>query len=221
MALTQQLHTNFFINFWECVDALDEHGLTVDYVMLDGASTNRAFMNMLLNDRARGSDYTTIDIYNLDHKVFILQDSKHVIKRIRNSIESSKMANRAAPGRHLSLDDQPIVWEHFEEAYAFNQQSGLRIHRHLTKEHIELTSASKMRNRLAEQVLDKDMLFLMKSYQATVNEPERLSATIQLLEKTSVLVEFFGDTRPICDPWDKRVNQLSAEPISYTSAKFS
>ena len=197
-----------FINFWECVDALDEHGFTVDYVMLDGASTNRAFMNMLLNDRARGSDYTTTDIYNIDHKVFIIQDSKHVIKRIRNSIESSKMANRAAPGRHLSLDDQPIVWEHFEDAYAFNQQSGLRIHRHLTKEHIELTSASKMRNRLAEQVLDKDMLFLMKSYQATVNEPERLSATIQLLEKTSVLVEFFGDTRPICDPWDKRVKEL-------------
>ena len=68
---------------------------------------------------------------------------------------------------------------------------------HLTKDHIELTSASKMRNRLAEQVLDKDMLFLMKSYQATLNDPERLSATIQLLEKTSVLVELFGDTRPI------------------------
>ena len=25
-----------FINFWDCVDALDEHGFTVDYVMFDG-----------------------------------------------------------------------------------------------------------------------------------------------------------------------------------------
>ena len=197
-----------FINFWECVDAFDEHGFIVDYVILDGAATNRAFMNMLLNDNARGSNYTTKDIYNIGHDVFVIQDSKHVIKRIRNSIESSKLGNRAAPGRHLVLNDQPIVWEHFEAAYAFNQLSGLRVHRHLTKEHIELTSASKLRNRLAEQVLDKDMLFLMRSYQATLNEPEKLSATVQLLEKTSLLVELFGDTRPVYDPSDERVIRL-------------
>ena len=111
---------HFFINFWECVDALDEHGFIVGYVMLDGALTNRAFMNMLLDDDVSGSDFTTRDIYNLDHKVFVIQDSKHVIKIISNSIEASKLANRAAPGRHLTLEDQPIVWEHFEEAYAFN-----------------------------------------------------------------------------------------------------
>ena len=76
---------------------------------------------MLLDDDVSGSDYTTRDFYNLDHKVFVIQDSKHVIKRIRNSLEASKLANRAALGRHLTLEDQPIVWEHFEAAYAFNQ----------------------------------------------------------------------------------------------------
>ena len=77
-----------------------------------------------------------------------------------------------------------------------------------TKEDIELTSSSKMRNPLAEQVLDKDMMFLMKSYQATLNDQERLSATIQPLENTSPLVDLFRDTRPIRDPTDKRFSQL-------------
>lgn len=197
-----------FINFWECVDALDEHGFTVDYVMLDGAATNRAFMNMLLGGNARAAKYITKDIYNIEHQVFVIQDSKHVIKRIRNSIEASKLANKSSPGRHLTIFDKPVVWEHFEAAYAFNTQSGFRIHRYLTKEHIDLTSTSKMRNRLAEQVLDKDMLFLMKSYQATLDDPERLSSTIDLLHNTSVLVDIFRDTRPITDPNDARLNQL-------------
>ena len=55
-----------------------------------------------------------------------------------------------------------------------------------------------MRNNLATQVLEWDMLYLMKSYQATVQEPERLSATAKLLENTSVLIEFCIDTnRPV------------------------
>ena len=65
---TQQQHTKFFKNFWECVDALDEHGFVTDYAMLDGASTNRAFMNMLLPDGCRASKYTTRDIFDLDHQ---------------------------------------------------------------------------------------------------------------------------------------------------------
>ena len=66
-----------------------------------------------------------------------------------------------------------------------------------------------MRNKPAEQGLDRDMLFLIKSYQATLDDPERLSAaTVQLLEHSSVLVEIFRDTRPISDTMDKRFDQL-------------
>jgi hypothetical protein len=38
-----------------------------------------------------------------------------------------------------------------------------------------------MRNQLAIDVLDKNMLFLMKSYQATLQDPERLSSAISSL----------------------------------------
>ena len=65
-----------------------------------------------------------------------------------------------------------------------------------------------MRNRLAEQVLDKDMLFLVKSYQATLDQPEVLASTVQFLENTSVLVDIFTDRRPICETTDRRLQQL-------------
>ena len=46
-------------------------------------------------------------------------------------------------------------------------QRGLRIHYKLTKEHIELTGANKMRKKLAKDVLSKSMLYLMQIYQST------------------------------------------------------
>ena len=52
-----------------------------------------------------------------------------------------------------------------------------------------MTGASKMRNKLVEQVLNKEMLFLMQTYQATLKDPERLAATIESLKFTSVLVD--------------------------------
>lgn len=130
-ATTHQL----FINFWELVDALDEHDFVVDYVMFDGASTNRSFMNMLLNDNAKALDFTAKDIYNSDHKIFVIQDVKHVIKKIRNNLEASRGKNKGVPGRYLILNGKPVVWDHIEEAFNFNTQLGFRIHRHLTREH--------------------------------------------------------------------------------------
>ena len=75
----------------------------VDYVMLDGASTNRAFMNMLLGGNARAAKYIIKDIYSIEHQIFVIQVSKHVIKRIRNSIEASELANKSSPGRNLTI----------------------------------------------------------------------------------------------------------------------
>jgi hypothetical protein len=50
------------------------------------------------------------------------------------------------------------------ECFNFNFQNGFGIHKKLTEDHFTLTPASKMRNQLAIDVLDKNMLFLMKSY---------------------------------------------------------
>jgi hypothetical protein len=65
-----------------------------------------------------------------------------------------------------------------------------------------------MRNHLAEEVLNSEMLHLMELYKETLGHAElKLSATIELLKCTSVLVKNFRDKRPITNISDARIQQ--------------
>ena len=56
-----------------------------------------------------------------------------------------------------------ILWEHFVNVFEYDQgEMSLSYHEKLTLNHFQLDPASKMRNKLAEDVLDKNMLNLMK-----------------------------------------------------------
>ena len=189
-ASTHQL----YLTLWECIDELDEIGITVDYLMFDGASTNRSLTALLLNENRRDQKFMAKNIYDNTQTIHIIQDPKHVIKKLRNNVQSSSVEHKSSPGRYLVCKGKSIVWEHWEEAFNFNYQRGLRIHNKLTKDHINLTGANKMRNKLAELVLNRDMLYLMQSYQSTLEHHERLSSTIEFLQNTSFLVEFFRTT---------------------------
>jgi hypothetical protein len=80
------------------------------------------------------------------------------------------------------------------------------VHHKLTQEHIFLTPEAKMRNHLAEDILNSDMLHLMELYQKNLgNEGAFLNATIELLKCTSVLINFCRDPRPITDTSDDRL----------------
>ena len=195
-ATTHQL----YMQVWDVIEQIEARGFCIDYVMMDGGSANRSLMSLILGENPRDQGFTTPNVFDFTRSISLVQDIKHCFKKIRNGIESSKLENQSSKkGRFLKLDGQPIVWEHFEGAFDFNTQSGLRIHRHLTKEHVTLTPSNKMRNNLATQVLDKDMLYLMKAYQASLPQPEKLGSTVNLLESTSTLVEFFMDqNRPVC-----------------------
>jgi hypothetical protein len=204
-ATAHQLYTSF----WDCVDQLDNHGFTVDYIMADGASTNRSFTSMLFPGKPRDMDYEFSDVFR-EHRISAIQDIMHVLKKTRNNIEASKADNKTKNGRYLVLNDKSIIWEHWEECFRYNIQNGFAIHSKLTDEHIVLTPASKMRNQLAIQVLNKDMLYLMKAYQATLCEPERLASSVLLLEQTSKMVEIFSDrNRPLSSMDDTRFLTLA------------
>lgn len=75
-----------------------------------------------------------------------------------------------------------------------------------------------MRNQLALDILSKDMLYLMKVYQASLNNPEELASSMELLENTSILVDIFSNVnQPICSLSNKRLDNLREVLIFFNS----
>lgn len=69
-------------------------------------------------------------------------------------------------------------------------------------------SAEKMRNHLAEEVLDSNMLHLMKEYQKSLRKGQELDGAVDLLEQSSRLISIFRDSIPITSIHDKRIGTL-------------
>jgi hypothetical protein len=65
-----------------------------------------------------------------------------------------------------------------------------------------------MRNQLAEDVLNNEMLYLMRCYQASLKSGAILNSAIKLLEQTSTLIDIFRDKRPITSMADARLSKL-------------
>lgn len=66
-----------------------------------------------------------------------------------------------------------------------------------------------MRNKLATDVLSREMLYLMKAYQQTLENTTYLASSIVLLEHTSVLIDIFCNrNRPISQVTDTRLTEL-------------
>jgi hypothetical protein len=61
------------------------------------------------------SKYIISNIFQRGHKICLLQDIKHVLKKIRNNMEASRSENKPKPGRYIIKDDIPIVWSHWED----------------------------------------------------------------------------------------------------------
>ena len=71
----------------------------------------------------------------------------------------------------------------------------------------------KMRNHLANDVLDNNMLRLLQRYSSTLKDRDSLSSTIELLYQTKILVEIFHNkvsSAAIQSPDDPRIAQLQS-----------
>ena len=68
-----------------------------------------------------------------------------------------------------------------------------------------------MRNHLAEDVLNSDMIHAMKMYQQALGEKGQvLNGVVEMLEQTSKMVEIFRDMRPIKSVYDTRLKTLTS-----------
>lgn len=185
--------SELFNIFWEVVDALDTHGFTVIFCSLDGASSNRSFIRMHFSGISPlDASFTAANLVYPQQVMIFIQDIKHCLKKIRNNILSSKGSHKSSKSRYLMLNGKCILWDHFIEASKYNTNFELKIHKKLTPEHVErLSSAGKMRNHLAIDVLDFNIFRLMQKYSATLSDQHKMDSTIDLLSQTQVLIKIF------------------------------
>ena len=109
----------------------------------------------------------------------------------------------------MLLHGKYIFWDHFEEAFAFNSKTDFRLYCCLSKDHVHLHDAGKMRNHLAINILNYDMLNLMEIYQSQLPHPEELASTILLLEQMAVLVDIFcNDHAKIDNIYDIHIQKI-------------
>ncbi|XP_070559920.1 uncharacterized protein [Ptychodera flava] len=191
--------------FWKAVSVLSSWGFQVQYACMDGSSSNRSFIKMHFDGNPRHEAFMMPNLFNPLQKVIFIMDPSHIFKKIRNNLLKSGFANFHV--RQLKHKGNYITWEHWIRAYQWDQRNNsVRVHRRLTDEHLFPNPQQKMRNKLAEQVLDVDMLSLMKDYQHSTTNTG-LGSTIELLENTSTLVKNFRDVRPITSWDDERLKQ--------------
>ena len=138
-----------------------------------------------------------------------MMDISHVIKKIRNNVLKSGVTKSST--RNLTLPNKNIIqWEMWVNAYKWDQQDALQLHRKLTNEHIFLSQQGKMRNHLAEEVLNHEMLNLMLEYKASLaNQGDILNGAIEFLRNTSQMINFFHSPKPIHAKDDERLGKLA------------
>ena len=191
--------------FWEAVCRLHIYGFKVAYVSMDGAQSNRSFLHMNI-----GKNSTTMICKNpspYQSEIVFIMDPSHVIKKIRNNILKSGIIKGCT--RYLELPNENVIlWQMWLDVFSWDQCNALKIHKRLTNEHMHPSSQSKMRNHLAVDVLDKEMLNLFQQYQSVLTNKSVLSGPIELLKKTSVMIEIFSDKRPILSEEDYRFGYI-------------
>lgn len=202
--------SELYIMINSTIAILHDYGFHIDYVMQDGGQGNRNYTSIVtdLNRKFVVANPLT------DQSAFVLcQDYAHNMKKIRNNLLKSGKPGGAKITRQIQLDNCDVVWDHWKAAVNWDRERegvGRKIHYKVTKAHLEPSTSEKMRNHLAEDMLNGEMLHLMECYQASLPEGAHLNGSILLLRKTSQMVAIFNDRRQIKSLKDERLAQLDS-----------
>ena len=137
--------------FWDVVEALHEWGFNTLYSSVDGAVSNRSFIKMHFIGSPLDFNLSIKHSFS-SHPISMILDPSHLFKEIRNNIYKSGIQKWHT--RLLVIDEKEVVWDMFRQAYEWDKQHPLPVHQRLTNEHINPNDADKMRNHLAEEVLN-------------------------------------------------------------------
>lgn len=145
---------------------LHDYDFQVDFILQDGGQENRQFMKA--HFRGDPQRFKCPHTFDPNRQLMMSQDFSHNIKKLGNSlISSGTVAGRHT--RHLMRNGLPMVWQQWADAVIWDRNTnGRLIHYKVTDTHIFPNGAEKMRNHLAEDMLDGQMLNLMRQYQVHI-----------------------------------------------------
>ena len=142
--------------FWRVVAVLETTvKLWVCAAVNDGASPNRKFFALhskLGGKLSCGVVYKTPNIFALARTIYFFADSPHLIKTARNCLYNSGSGLRS---RYMWNNGQYLLFRHIADLFYTDQEYALHRLPKLTLDHIVLTGYSKMKVKLAVQVLSR------------------------------------------------------------------
>ena len=196
------------ICIWDIIAKLSDWGFQVDFIQQDGGEENRNFIKSHFVGDPYVSKYASPNICNLNRMVYHTQDFSHNMKKLRNGCLSSGDL-KGLHSRKLELKEMPIVWKQWEDAVQWDRTVNSRpIHYKVTDSHLHPNISEKMRNHLAEDMLDENMLHLMECYRESLLNGSHLDSTVELLMMTSTMIKIFRDQRLISSIEDQRLSEL-------------
>ena len=149
--------------FWRTVAVLEVSlNLRVCAAVNDGASPNRKFFRLhskLANEVNCDVVYKTPNIFAPSRFIFFFADSPHLMKTARNCLYNSGYGSRS---RLMWNDGQYLIFQHIADLFYSDQDFSLHTLPKLTLDHIVLTSFSKMKVKLAVQVLSKSVAIALR-----------------------------------------------------------
>ena len=152
---------------WKAVGYLETYvGLKVISVVSDKASPNQRFYR--IHKRAEDTFiYRANNIFAKDEQrhLYFFSDAPHLLKTIRNNLANSGAGLKT---RYLWNKDKDMLWSHVVQCYQKDCAMQVRRLPKISRDHIYLTSFSKMRVNLAAQVMSETVSKVMQSYCSNV-----------------------------------------------------
>jgi hypothetical protein len=149
--------------FWKVVSTLElSLDLWVIGLVNDGASPNRKLFN--LHSTLAGEDecdvvYKTLNLFAPSRFVYFFADSPHLLKTARNCLYNSGSGSHS---RYMWNNGKYLLFSHIADLFYQDQAVELHVLPKLTLDHITLTSYSKMKVRLATQVLSRSVAIALE-----------------------------------------------------------
>ena len=193
--------TAFEINrlFWLGVSMLHTYGFAVILSCCDGASSNRAFVEINTGDSKKCSCFNPFS----GKPIFFFSDPPHLIKKLRNNLYSSgHKAEHHRYTRTLLFNDNYILWNHVYAVYQRESRRHLYV-TDLRKAHVTIDSVSKMRVKLAVHTLSEKVAREMEEC-----DEEATVETRKYIKACAKFWNIFNDPAPIKTSSDGRMMEL-------------